>query len=72
MPNRKNERREEYARYAEHCLDMARIAPDRKSRVIQREMAAEWLRLAAQVGAEDRVASADRTGQADGQSKYAS
>ena len=37
---------EEYVRYAEHCLEMAKIAPDQKARTIQREMAAEWLKLA--------------------------
>ena len=37
-----------YASYAEHCLKMAELLPDRESRVIHREMAAEWLRLAGQ------------------------
>jgi hypothetical protein len=32
--------------YAEHCLELVRIATDRESRVIQREMAAEWFKLA--------------------------
>jgi hypothetical protein len=31
----------------QRCLAMARIARDQQSRVVQREMAAEWLRLAA-------------------------
>jgi hypothetical protein len=38
--------REEYLRYAEHCLNLVRIATSRKSRVIQRQMAAEWFKLA--------------------------
>jgi hypothetical protein len=42
----KNDKQAEYARYAAHCLDMVRVAKDQESRVIQREMAAEWLRLA--------------------------
>jgi hypothetical protein len=42
----KNGKHKEYALYAEHCLAMARIATDQKSRIIQREMAAEWLILA--------------------------
>ena len=42
----KNDKYRDYVRYAEHCVEMARIAPDRKSRGIQREMAAEWLRIA--------------------------
>jgi len=33
-------------RYAEHRLEMAKIAPDQKARTIQREMTAEWLKLA--------------------------
>jgi hypothetical protein len=36
----------EYARYAVHCLKMVPVAPVQKYRVIQREMAAEWLKLA--------------------------
>jgi hypothetical protein len=36
----------EYVRYAEHCLAMAKLAPDQQSRLVQREMAAEWLKLA--------------------------
>jgi hypothetical protein len=38
----KNDKHSEYSRYAEHSLEMVRIATDRKSRIIQREMAAEW------------------------------
>jgi hypothetical protein len=36
----------EYARYAAHCLNMIAVAPDQESRSIQREMAAEWMKLA--------------------------
>jgi hypothetical protein len=39
----------EYMLYAEHCLMMAKAAPDQQSRMIQREMAAEWLKLADQL-----------------------
>jgi hypothetical protein len=42
----KIDKHEEYERYAEHCLAMAKIARDQESRVTLREMAAEWLRLA--------------------------
>jgi hypothetical protein len=42
----KNDKHCEYSRYAEHSLEMVRIATDRKSRIIQREMAAEWFKLA--------------------------
>jgi hypothetical protein len=38
---------EQYVNYAIHCLNMAKLAANREARVIQREMAAEWLKLAA-------------------------
>jgi hypothetical protein len=46
MAVRKPSKYEEYRLYAEHCLELVRIATNRKSRVIQREMAAEWFKLA--------------------------
>ena len=42
----KNEKHKEYARYAAHCLNMVAATNDQEGRAIQREMAAEWLRLA--------------------------
>ena len=42
----KNDTYKDYERYAEHCLNMMAGATDKKSRRIQREMAAEWRRLA--------------------------
>jgi hypothetical protein len=36
----------DYARYAAHCLHMVTVTKDQDSRAIQREMAAEWLKLA--------------------------
>jgi hypothetical protein len=33
----------EYTLYAEHCLKMVKIATDQELRIIQRQMAAEWL-----------------------------
>jgi hypothetical protein len=36
----------EYARYAAHCLNMVAATKDQESRVINREMAVEWLKLA--------------------------
>jgi hypothetical protein len=42
----KNDKHKEYARYAAHCLQMVTAAKDQETRSIQREMAAEWLRLA--------------------------
>ena len=41
-----NEKYKEYAHYAAHCLYMVSAASDPDSRAIQREMAAEWLKLA--------------------------
>ena len=42
----KNDKFKDYARYAEHCLNMVASTSDQKLRCIQREMAVEWLRLA--------------------------
>jgi hypothetical protein len=42
----KNKKHKEYARYAAHCLEMVTATKDQETRAIQREMAAEWLRLA--------------------------
>ena len=42
----KNNKFEDYARYAEHCLNLMPATTDQEARSIQREMAAEWLRLA--------------------------
>jgi hypothetical protein len=44
-----NEKRKEYAHYAAHCLHMVTAAKDQESRAIQREMAAEWLKLADEI-----------------------
>jgi hypothetical protein len=46
MAGPKNEKRKIYAQYAAHCLHMVAAAKDQGSRAIQREMAAEWLKLA--------------------------
>jgi hypothetical protein len=45
----KNDMHKDYVRYAEHCLKMVPAAADpevQQFRAVQREMAAEWLRLA--------------------------
>ena len=47
---------EEYERYARHCLELVRIATDRRYRVIQREMAAEWFKLADMFSAAEQPA----------------
>jgi hypothetical protein len=41
-----NNKYKDYERYAERCLNMVAATTDWESRSIQREMAAEWLRLA--------------------------
>jgi hypothetical protein len=42
-----------YASYAETCLKAAPVLPDREARVVHREMAAEWFRLAEQAATSD-------------------
>ena len=46
MATSKNEKHKDYAHYAAHCLYLVTQAVDPDSRAIQREMAAEWLKLA--------------------------
>jgi hypothetical protein len=41
-----NTKHKEYVRYAEHCLRMVPAATDQEYCSVQREMAAEWLKLA--------------------------
>ena len=36
-----------YIAYAQHCLNTVKSIPDRETRILFREMAAEWLNLAA-------------------------
>jgi hypothetical protein len=56
MAIRKTSKYKEYIDYAEHCLKLVRIATSRKSRNIQREMAAEWFKLADMSSAAESVA----------------
>jgi hypothetical protein len=46
MTIRKNNKHKEYARYAEHCLRLVPATAGQEYSAVQREMAAEWLRLA--------------------------
>jgi hypothetical protein len=48
-PALKKDKSAEFEAYAEHCLKTLRHVPDRKARLLLREMAAEWLNLAAAV-----------------------
>jgi hypothetical protein len=41
-----NDTCKEYPLSAEHCLKMVGISADQKLRIIQRHMAAEWLKMA--------------------------
>jgi hypothetical protein len=56
MAIRKANKYEEYRLYAEHCLKLVRLATSRKSRIIQRQMAAEWLKLAEMFSAAEQPA----------------
>jgi hypothetical protein len=56
MAVRKVSKYEEYRDYAEHCLKLVRIATNREARVVQREMAAEWLKLADMFSAAEQPA----------------
>jgi hypothetical protein len=42
----KKEQHKQYTRYAAHCLDLVTSIESRDDRTINREMAAEWLKLA--------------------------
>ena len=42
----KSDKHKDYARYAAHCLEMTGATKDQAARAINREMAAEWLKLA--------------------------
>jgi hypothetical protein len=56
MAVRKPGKYEEYQRYAVHCLKLVRLATNRKSRIIQRQMAAEWFKLADMFSAAEQPA----------------
>ena len=46
MKTPKSGKHKAYAGYAKHCLEMVPRAPTQEYRAIQREMAAEWIKLA--------------------------
>jgi hypothetical protein len=41
-----NNKHKDYARFAAHCLGVVPALTDQEDRAINREMAAEWLKLA--------------------------
>jgi hypothetical protein len=49
----KSDKAVEYANYGQHCLQVVGVLPDQDSRMIHREMAAEWFKLADQAARED-------------------
>ena len=53
-----------YASYAEHCVKVAKALPNRESRIVHREMAAEWLKLAGQAATSDLARDAQPAEQA--------
>jgi hypothetical protein len=59
----------EYAGYAEHCLKIVAFLPDQEFRIIQREMAAEWIKLAKQAATEDAARGARAVTQPNGRKK---
>ena len=59
MAVRETSKYEEYRFYAEHCLELVRIATNRKSRIIQRQMAAEWFKLADMFSARNNLQNDD-------------
>jgi hypothetical protein len=46
MADQSIDKRERYVDFATHCLKLAKVAADRESRAILKEMAQEWLKLA--------------------------
>jgi hypothetical protein len=67
-----NDKQRDYALYAEHCLNQVASAPDRKTRSLLREMAAEWLNLADQAETEETVVAATSNGRANGHTETGS
>jgi hypothetical protein len=48
------DKRERYVGYATKCLQLAKVIFDNESRLLLKEMASEWLKLAEEAGAGDR------------------
>jgi hypothetical protein len=49
MADPKNNKHKDYSRYAAHCLGLTPALTEQEDRVINREMAAEWLKLADEI-----------------------
>jgi hypothetical protein len=50
----KADKADEYMHYAEHCMKTARTISDREPRILHRQMAAEWIKLAQAMAETDR------------------
>jgi hypothetical protein len=50
MASPTDNKQKDYAYYAAHCLYLMTAATDPDFRSIQREMAAQWLKLAGEIG----------------------
>lgn len=61
MAASKSDKAVEYANYAQHCLQVVEVLPDQDSRMIHREMAAEWFKLADQAAHEDTAPRSSTT-----------
>ena len=48
MEEQPTDKRERYVGYSVYCLKLAKVSFDNQSRVVLREMASEWLKLAEQ------------------------
>jgi hypothetical protein len=61
MAKSKSDAAIEYANYGRHCLNVVRELLDQDARMIHREMAAEWFRLAEQAAREDATPGSSAT-----------
>jgi hypothetical protein len=57
MATSKSDKAIEYANYAKHCLQVVKELSDQDSRMIHRQMAAEWFKLADEAAHEGTVLS---------------
>jgi hypothetical protein len=67
----KDENQDDYALYANYCLGQVESAPNYKTRILLRKMAAEWSKLADQARNEHTVVAASANGQANGHTQTA-
>ena len=51
---------DEYMHHAEHCMKTARTISDREPRILHRQMAAEWIKLAQAMAEDGSLDASDR------------